>query len=100
MTQLSGNSPATVNAFATAALLADVTTGQPAKSLPTSARCTNDNAPVNCFALRRLTALANALGNCVRTAANSAPCSQLFGDTGATSTLQAMLFIARNPGLP
>jgi hypothetical protein len=99
MTQLSGSSPAINNAFATAALLADVTTGQPAASLPVASYCSIPSAPINCFGLERLTALANALSNCVRTATGSAPCTQLFDATGASNTLDATLFIARNPGM-
>ena len=107
MAQLQGKSPAITNAFATAALLANVTTGSPSAFLPTAQSCivsSNSsitfNPPVNCSGMGRLTALANALYACVRAAGGSAPCMQLFGDTdNATDTLQAALFIARNPGL-
>lgn len=100
MTQLQGKTPAITNAFATAALLADVMTGSPSVSLPTARSCMQGGAPVNCSGMGRLTALANALFACVRSAGGSAPCMQLFGDTNnATDTLQAALFIARNPGL-
>jgi sugar lactone lactonase YvrE len=121
MTQLHGNSPAINNAFKTAALLADVTTGQPAQSLPPAASCTVAGAPVNCSALRKFTALGNVLGSCVNSAgASSAQCTALFncavpnatemsaaaldctvpaGSNVSTDTLQATLSIARNQGV-
>jgi hypothetical protein len=100
MTQLRGISPAIDNAFATAALLADVTTGLPAASLPMPISCPDFyTVTVNCFGLGRLTALSNALAACVRTSLGSDSCAQLYADTNATNTLQATLYIARNPGL-
>jgi len=102
MTQLRGKLPAIANAFATAALLADVATGQPAAFLPSATVCLGlefSTPVVNCSGWGRLTALSNALGACVRSAAGSAPCTRLFTDTNASDTLQAALFIARNPGL-
>jgi hypothetical protein len=99
MTQLHGNSPAINNAFATAALLANTTSGQPAATFPPAENCLGSAPVVNCFGLGRLTALANALAACVRTPGGSAPCTKLFGDTNASDTLEAALFIARNPGL-
>ncbi|MGO9332172.1 MAG: two-component regulator propeller domain-containing protein [Steroidobacteraceae bacterium] len=102
MTQLRGKSPAIANAFATAALLADATTGQPAAFLPSATVCLGlefSTPVVNCSGWGRLTALSNALGACVRSAAGSAPCTRLFTDTNASNTLQAALYIARNPGL-
>lgn len=99
MTQLHGNSPAINNAFATATLLANTTSGQPAATFPLAESCLGSAPVFNCFGLGRLTALANALAACVRTPGGSAPCTKLFGDTNASDTLEAALFIARNPGL-
>jgi len=95
MTQLHGNSPAIKNAFATAALLADVTVGQPAAACLDN----NPNANFSCPGLTRLTVLSDALAACVRSPGGSAPCTQLFQDTNASNTLDATLYVARNPGL-
>ena len=117
MTQLHGNSPAINNAFNTTALLADVTTGQPARSLPPAGSCTAAGPPINCSALEKLTGLGNSLASCVNSSgASSAQCTTLFGcsapvprganplhcasdPTTSTDTLQAALSIARSPGL-
>jgi sugar lactone lactonase YvrE len=122
MTDLHGNSPAMNNAFQTAALLADVTTGAPAKSLPASVSCSAGliTAPVNCSALQKLTGLGNSLAACVNSASGSTQCAMLFecavpgssfdlksstdscvvptGATESSDTLGATLSIARNPG--
>ncbi len=118
MTQLNGNAPGITNAFATAAQLADVTTGNPASFLPSSSDCIS-GANNNCLALEKLTALANSLGACVNTdGPSSLQCMELFecavpnatyqsgsdACTGGTTaepsdTLAATLLIARNPGL-
>jgi hypothetical protein len=121
MTQLDGNPQVLGNAFKTAALLANVTTGQPAKFLPSSADCAPGGTavPLNCYPLETLTALANSLAACVNsTGPGSSQCTSLFqcaaagaqeqsGNTctvpgGAilsADTLQATLSIAQNPGL-
>lgn len=122
MRLLHGNSPAINNAFQTAALLADVTTGAPAKSLPASVSCSAGliAAPVNCSALQKLTGLGNSLAACVNSASGSTQCAMLFecavpgssfdlksstdscvvpaGATESTGTLAATLSIARNAG--
>jgi hypothetical protein len=122
MTSLHGDLPAIANAFGTAALLADVSTGDPASSLPSSVSCLagTAGAPVNCSAVQKLTALANALAACVNSAgATSSQCTELFacavagalfdggnhscavpdGAVTAADTLSATLNIARSPGL-
>lgn len=123
MTQLHGNSPAINNAFKTAALLTDVTSGQPARSLPPAASCSVSPAPFNCSAIRKLNGLGNVLGSCVNSAgASSSQCTSLFncavpnavptaavgfgtlctvpaGSVVSGDTLQAILSIARNPGV-
>lgn len=120
MTQLHGNPPAINNAFKTAALLVDVSTGQPAASLPPGDSCTAAGTQVNCNALRKINKLGNMLGSCVNSAgASSVQCTALFDcavpnavpltltidctvPTGAaisTDTLQATLSLARNQGV-
>jgi sugar lactone lactonase YvrE len=121
MTQLDGNPQVLGNAFKTAALLATVTTGQPANFLPSSADCAPGSAaaPLNCYPLETLTALANSLAACVNSSGpGSSQCTFLFqcavagaqeqsgntcsvpsGATLAADTLQATLSIAQNPGL-
>ncbi len=121
MTQLHGNSPAINNSFATAALLADVSSGDLAGFLPPAGGCTATAVapPTNCSAVQKLTALANSLAACVNSAGSaSAQCAALFycavpgatfnkigsnctAPSGSVSsdTLAATLSIARNPGL-
>jgi sugar lactone lactonase YvrE len=100
MTQLRGNAPAINNSFVTAALLANPANGEPATWLPPAASCTGTSPPVNCSALGQLTALANSLAACVNSAAGSFQCTALhiLSHDNAINTLQATLFIARNPG--
>ncbi len=124
MTELNGNAPGITNAFNTAALLADVATGDPATWLPTASQCSGASPPVNCGAVEKLATLATSLAACVNSASSSsAQCNLLFcvatpgtnaayspveegyvcaldGATIAVSdTLAATLSIARNPGL-
>ena len=121
MTQLHGISPAINNAFKTAALLVDVTSGSPAHWLPPSTSCVGTAAtnPVNCSAVQKLTALGNSLAACVNSAGGSAQCQLLFdcavrgsayiitgntctalpGAVASSDTLAATLSIARNAGL-
>lgn len=94
------------NGFATAAQLVDVTTGLPGSYLPTADYCAywsanqNDTSGFNnCVALSTLTGLANALSTCVRSPAGSPACNQLYGDTNAANTLDAAMYVVRNPGL-
>ena len=116
---IGGKSPGLANAFATVASLVDAATGNPAASLPAAAACSGASPPVNCFAVERLNALANAVASCVEGAAGgAAQCAALFdcaapgatfdGGTGLctaprgatlpSDTLQAVLDVARNPG--
>lgn len=107
MTQLHGNTPAITNSFATAALLADVTTGGLGTFLPAGANCPPGvtGEPVNCSAVQKLTALANSLAGCVNSSGPAyAVCQALMrwataGSTAPVETLEATLSIARNPGL-
>lgn len=82
------------NAFLDAALLADVTTGQPATL---ASNLTVESA--------KLITLANALGSCVNSKGDSVGCSPLFmaaTPTGSlvapTDTFAAALNIVKNPG--
>ncbi len=125
MTELNGSARGITNAFANAALLADVTSGNPASSLPSATTCAGSPAisvsTLNCPALDALTALANSLAACVNsTSAGSSQCVDLFecavpgaavneddptectppsGSELPADTLSATLSIARNPGL-
>ncbi len=124
---VAGSSPGLSNAFNTAALLADVTTGNPPSAtgsvLPPASECTTaGNGPVNCAALETLTGLADALAACVNSldGSTSSQCQDLFecvvpnatynagppqsctppdGSTLPGDTLAATLLVARNPGL-
>jgi len=106
MTQLHGNTPAIANSFFTAGLLASVQNGGPGAFLPPAAGCVATSPPLNCVALERLTALANSLAACVNSAQGSAACGLLLSNhsvalgtyVAGTDTLQATLFVARNPG--
>lgn len=88
------NAPGLANAVATAANLANVSTG----SSPGAAFPANGVSPA-----ARINTLANVLNSCTA-AATPAPCSQLFASTtpsGAsapTNTLDAALNLLRNPG--
>ncbi len=124
---IAGSSPGLSNAFNTAALLADVTTGNPPSAtgsvLPPASECTTvGSGPVNCASLETLTGLADALAACVNSTGGStgSQCEELFacavpnatyqsgppqsctppaGSTMPGDTLAATLSIARNPGL-
>jgi len=95
MTQLHGNVPAITNGFATAALLADVASGEPAASLPPVASCIAGpggpavGEPVNCGALQKLTGIANSLSGCVNSGSSaSAQCTELFACATPGATFQ------------
>lgn len=122
--QIAGNATGLANAFATAALLADATSGLPSQSLPQATACAADATTLGCDARAKLGALANALAACVQSSgAESTACLALLdcatpgavvNDAGGctaplasdlpagvfapTDTLQAVLSIARNPG--
>jgi len=117
---IGGDGPGLAPAFATVAALADPKSGGPASSLPTTAACSSKTPPVNCIAVERLSSLGSALAACDRTpVAGSQQCAALLGcavsgasfDAGTglctlpkgaalpENTLQAVLAIARNPGI-
>ncbi len=124
---VAGSSPGLSNAFNTAALLADVTTGNPPSAtgspLPPASQCTTvGSGPINCAALETLTGLADALAACVNSlgGSTSSQCQELFecvvpnatynagppqsctppdDSTLPGDTLAATLLVARNPGL-
>ena len=116
---IAGSAPGLPNAAATAALLADPSTGALAASLPDAASCAAAPATVlNCETVLKLNAIAGALAACNATAnAQSATCAALFACTSAgagsdesgsciapagvvapVDTLQAALAITRQPG--
>ncbi|MDN5863554.1 MAG: hypothetical protein L0H19_08910, partial [Salinisphaera sp.] len=111
-----GKNPGLINAFSMAARLADVSLGTASPPLPSNAACALATPPANCGLVKRLSSLANSLAACINTtSAASAQCTELFdcatpgaifsggactagaGYTKASDTLQALLYIARNP---
>ena len=116
---ISGSGPGLPNAIGTAALLGDPATGALGASLPTTQACAGNAPPFNCEAATKLNALANALAACTASASSTAPaCAALMvcstpnavdnGDGSCTpgymyalptTIWQAILSIARNPGL-
>jgi hypothetical protein len=116
---IAGSAPGLPNAVATAAQLVDPRSGAVGASLPTGQACTATAPPLNCEALGKLNSLANALAACTASASSSAPgCAALLAcatadaiDNGAgscttpgavtlpTTTWEAILSIAHNPGL-
>lgn len=116
---IAGGTPGLPNAISTAALLVDPGSGATGGSLPTAQACTGNASPLNCEALVKLNSLANALTACTAAASSTASaCAALMAcstanavDNGAgsctapdattlpTTTWQAILSIARNPGL-
>src|ERR1700683_917085 len=116
---IGGGAPGLPNAAATAAQLVDASTGALAASLPAAATCSADAPPLNCETVRKLSALANAIAACNASAASSAPpcatflscatsgardggagpCSVPAGAVSPKNTSEAILTIARSPGL-
>jgi hypothetical protein len=115
---IDGGTPGFPNAISTAMLLVDPDTGALGGSLPTAQVCAGNAPPFNCEAVSELNVLANALAACTASASSTASaCAALMAcstanavDNGAGSctapdaTLpatiwQAILSIARNPGL-
>jgi streptogramin lyase len=88
-------SPGLVNAFKTAALLSNTTTG----TAPGTNLFANVSVPIS-----RINALANLLSSCVITTGTTTACSNLFasttpvGGTASADTASALLNIVRNPG--
>jgi hypothetical protein len=84
-----------VNAFTTAAMLADSSAGAtPGPQLPyTVTPAPNTGFPTV------ITTLANILSGCINSDGTAAGCTQLFNYTGGTAdTIAAILAITRNPG--
>jgi hypothetical protein len=116
---ISGSAPGLPNAIATAAVLADPGSGALGAFLPTAQACAGNAPPLNCEAVSKLNALANALSACAASASSTASaCAALMacstanaGDNGdgsctpadaitsPTTIWQAVLSIARHPGL-
>jgi hypothetical protein len=116
---IAGSAPGLPNAIATAVLLADPGTGALGGSLPTAQACAGNAPPFNCEAVSKLNALANALAACTTSASSTASacaalmvcstanaidngggsCTAPDATTLPTTTWQAILSIARNPGL-
>ena len=110
---IGGGAGRLMDAVATASLLANSATGGLASSLPAMTQCTSAPASLNCEVRGKLIMLADALGGCVESPADtSAPCAALFacatpaggrcnppgGGSQPVDTLGAVLSIARNPG--
>jgi sugar lactone lactonase YvrE len=116
---ISGGAPGLPNAIATATLLADPGSGALGASLPSAHACAATAPPLNCEAVTKMNALANALAACTTASASTAsPCVALMACSTAnaidngdgscapadaaalpTTIWQAILSIARNPGL-
>jgi streptogramin lyase len=115
---IGGSAPGLPNAIATLRSLVNPATGALAVSLPTQAACMGATRARNCEATEKLDTLANALAACaVSTSSSSSECAVLFrcataGATGIgsscvpppsatspTDTWQAIISIARHPGI-
>lgn len=117
--QIFGAAPGLPNAVATAARLADSVTGELAESMPSAAICSSAAAPNNCEAVEKINTLAAVLSACASSASSGSSACQTFfscATPGAVdsasgscalpananppiNTWQAILSIARNPGL-
>ena len=102
---ITASSPGIANAMATAALLADPTTGLGSSMLPSAAACSGAPLP-NCEARQKLGTLADALAACTRLGSEAESCAALLHSATAAGTVvsprdttQAALAIARSPGL-
>jgi hypothetical protein len=116
---ITGGTPGLPDAIATAVLLADPGSGALGASLPSAQSCAGSSPPFNCEAVGKLNALANALAACTASASStSSACAALMACSTAnasdngdgtcaapdalalpTTIWQALLSIARNPGL-
>jgi len=104
----STNTTGMANAFASAANLASVSSGQPGNSFVTG----GTSVSMTGFDLQKLATIANIISDCVNQTANTAtPCTTLFADvtpyyaprststlaTAATDTFQAAVYMSLNP---